>query len=268
MPTITGDEIAVATAGAGEPTLLFVHGLACSGDDWSGQVAALSPKYRCVTLDLPGHGRSRKAEENSIVAMGDAVIRVKNGIGASRIVLIGHSMGARVIRQVYRMSPENVAGMVFVDSAWFVGDLDDVARQMATALARVGYAQYTANSFGQMIGRDSDPALRERIVRRALTLDETVGQDLLVGMVEWDRLYGHNDLAAIKAPALVIQSSFYNEHFQRVPITRGFKTPFMQAAEKWIERVRMRVVEGVGHFPMLEAADQVNRHIEEFVSTI
>ena len=44
--------------GTDEPTLIFVHGFACTLEDWDAQVRGLSPRFRCAALDLPGHGGS------------------------------------------------------------------------------------------------------------------------------------------------------------------------------------------------------------------
>ena len=49
-------ELNVRVTGAQDPTLIFVHGFACSLEDWDAQVNALSSQFRCVALDLPGHG--------------------------------------------------------------------------------------------------------------------------------------------------------------------------------------------------------------------
>ena len=62
--------------GSQDPTLLFVHGFACALDDWDAQVTALSPRFRCAALDLPGHGASAKSATVSIAAMGSAVAQV------------------------------------------------------------------------------------------------------------------------------------------------------------------------------------------------
>jgi hypothetical protein len=42
--------------GTDDPTVIFVHGFACSLDDWEEQFRSLSPRFRCVALDLPGRG--------------------------------------------------------------------------------------------------------------------------------------------------------------------------------------------------------------------
>ena len=44
---------------AGAPTILFLHGFGTSSWMWADQVEALSVDLRCVTVDLPGFGRSR-----------------------------------------------------------------------------------------------------------------------------------------------------------------------------------------------------------------
>src|SRR4051794_6803101 len=52
--------------GTGDPTLIFVHGFACSLDNWEEQLRGLSPSFRCVALDLPGHGGSATPDMISI----------------------------------------------------------------------------------------------------------------------------------------------------------------------------------------------------------
>src|SRR5262249_28322147 len=71
------DEINARVVGRQEPTLIFVHGFACALDDWDRQVEALSPRFRCVALDLPGHGGSPRTETASIAVMGGAVNSVR-----------------------------------------------------------------------------------------------------------------------------------------------------------------------------------------------
>src|SRR5262249_34884887 len=91
--------------GTQDPTLLFVHGFTCALDDWDAQVKALSPRFRCAALDLPGHGASAKPPTVSIAAMGSAVAKVKEQIGARSTILVGHSMGCRVIVEALLQSP-------------------------------------------------------------------------------------------------------------------------------------------------------------------
>src|SRR3954471_12680510 len=77
--------------GTGDPTLIFVHGFACALDDWDEQLRGLSRSFRCVALDLPGHGTSSKPTTASIEFLAAAVNWMKHQVAASDTILIGHS---------------------------------------------------------------------------------------------------------------------------------------------------------------------------------
>ena len=82
-------------------TIIFVHGWTCDDSSWNGQVPAFLQDYRVVTLDLPGHGMSESpatAEDLSMAPFAAAVEAVRAALGAYTIVLVGHSLGAGVIR--------------------------------------------------------------------------------------------------------------------------------------------------------------------------
>ena len=78
---------------------------------------ALSKQYRVITLDLPGHGQSGSPKDGkfSMDLFARAVEAVRAEHGADKIVLVGHSMGAPVIRQYARLYPQHVAALVVVD---------------------------------------------------------------------------------------------------------------------------------------------------------
>src|SRR3990172_2227617 len=46
------------TGDAGAPAVLLLHGLGSSADDWAHQLPLLTPCYRVLLVDLPGHRRS------------------------------------------------------------------------------------------------------------------------------------------------------------------------------------------------------------------
>ena len=61
MPTAKlGDmQLYYKASGEGDP-LLFIHGLGSSTRDWENQAPYFSDRYRVVTPDLRGHGKSDK----------------------------------------------------------------------------------------------------------------------------------------------------------------------------------------------------------------
>jgi pimeloyl-ACP methyl ester carboxylesterase len=254
--------------GSQDPTLVFVHGFACALADWDAQVAALSPRYRCAALDLPGHGASAKPATVSIAAMGSAVARVKEQIGARSTVLIGHSMGCRVIVEALLHSPAGVAGLVFVDGSILGGDPETGVTRAKEAVSKAGIDPLTRRLFGDMFLETSDPKLRERLVARAQGVDPGLREELFVDLVRWDLTKAREALKQIKVPALVLQSTFINPELKRVPMQAGMTTPFMDAVAASVPNSEAKTVTGSGHFAMIEAAPSVNDEIGRFAARL
>jgi pimeloyl-ACP methyl ester carboxylesterase len=254
--------------GSQDPTLLFVHGFACALDDWDAQVNALSPRFRCAALDLPGHGASAKPATVSIAAMGSAVAQVKEQIGARSTVLIGHSMGCRVIVEALLQSPSGVAGLVFVDGSILGGDPETGVNRAKEAVSRAGVDALTQRLFGDMFVETSDPKLRERLIARAQGVDAALREELFVDLVRWDLTKARDALKQIKVPALVLQSTFINPELKRVPMQAGTTTPFMDAVASSVAKSEARIVTGAGHFAMIEAAPSVTDEIGKFAARV
>jgi pimeloyl-ACP methyl ester carboxylesterase len=253
--------------GSQDPTLVFVHGFACALDDWDAQVAALSPRFRCVVLDLPGHGASAKPATVSIAALGSAVAQVKEQVGARSTVLVGHSMGCRVIVEALLQSPSGVAGLVFVDGSILGGDPATGVQRAKDAVSK-GIDPLTQKLFNDMFVESSDPKLRERLVARAQAVDPSFREELFVDLVRWDLTKAKDALKQIKVPALVLQSTFINPELKRVPMQPGMTTPFMDAVAAAVPNSEAQIVTGSGHFAMIEAAPAVNDAIGKFATRL
>src|ERR1700682_3074112 len=115
--TVDGMRIQSAVVGAANQTVILVHGWTCDSSSWDAQVPVLAKRYRVITIDLPGHGKSDSPKDGkfSMDLFARAVEAVRAEANADKIVLVGHSMGAPVIRQYTRLYPEHVAGLVAVD---------------------------------------------------------------------------------------------------------------------------------------------------------
>jgi pimeloyl-ACP methyl ester carboxylesterase len=253
--------------GTDEPTLIFVHGFACTLDDWDAQVRELSPRFRCAALDLPGHGGSAMPSTVSIATMAEAVNMVKHQIGSQRAILIGHSMGCRVIMEAFRQSPINTVGLVFVDGS-FVGGGDAAAaiQKAKDAVDRVGIDAFTERLFNDMFLKDSDVKLRERLVARAKGVNASFREELFLDLIRWDQDNAKDVLKRITIPALVLQSTFFNADLKRAPIRAGMTTPWMDLVASLVQNSEAKIIPGAGHFAMIEAAPAVNDEIRAFAA--
>jgi pimeloyl-ACP methyl ester carboxylesterase len=253
--------------GTGEPTLLFVHGYACSLDDWDGQIKTLSSRLRCATLDLPGHGGSARPPAATIAAMAEAVNKVKEQIGSHRTILIGHSMGCRVVTEAFVQSRSDVAGLVFVDGSILAGDPETTLAKAKAAVARDGINAFTQRLFNDMFLESSDPKLRERLVARAQAVDAGFREELFFDLIRWDLSKAKEALKQITVPALVLQSTFINTELKRVALQAGMTTPWMDAVASLVPKGQAKVISGPGHFAMIEAAQAITDEIQKFAAS-
>lgn len=96
---LDGIELAYRTVGDDQsPAVVFLHGWASSQRMWQDAPSRLGRAYRCVTIDLPGHGASGKPEWTwyTIPNFTDVVAAFLEALGLGRTSLVGHSMGGTI----------------------------------------------------------------------------------------------------------------------------------------------------------------------------
>ncbi|MEW6568862.1 MAG: alpha/beta hydrolase [Chloroflexota bacterium] len=101
----------------GGATVALLHGLGSCGDDWPFQLPALAPRYRVLTLDLPGHGRSSLPRPwPSVVDYARAVLGLLDRLGEPAAHLVGLSLGGAVSLQIALDCPKRVRSLTLVNS--------------------------------------------------------------------------------------------------------------------------------------------------------
>lgn len=253
--------------GTQSPNVIFVHGFGCTLEDWDAQVKALSPKFRCAVLDLPGHGGSAKPANASIASMAAAVNQVKEGLGPGPKILVGHSMGCRVITEAYIQSRVDVVGLVFIDGSLLGGD-PETGVNHAKERARAGIDLLTERLLNDSFLEGCDPALRERLVRRAMKVAPLLREELFVDMVRWDVTKARDALKQILVPVLVLQATYFNSEFKRVPLQPGLTTPWMDEIAARVPKSQAKVVPNAGHFTMIDAPQVVSEEIGKFAAAV
>ena len=252
------------STGGKDPTLIFVHGFACSLSDWDGQVKSLSTNYRCTALDLPGHGKSAMPDEPTIEALAKAVNVVKDRVSPGNAILIGHSMGCRVILEAFLQSRANIAGLVFVDGSILGGDPETGVAKARDAIATVGIEAFSQRLFNDMFLPGADEQQKQRIMTQAASIDPKFREELFVNLVRWDLTKSRDGLKRLTVPALVLQSTYLTSELKRAPIQAGMTTPWMDVVSQLAAKPEARIIPNSGHFPMIDAVQATNREIGEF----
>jgi pimeloyl-ACP methyl ester carboxylesterase len=253
--------------GRGAPALVFVHGFCCQLEDWSPQTEALKKEFECVACDLRGHGRTPgRPDECSIEHFGGDVAALLAVLDLERSVLIGHSMGCRVVLHAARLVPERIAGIVLVDGSRFAsGDAGAAESAARGAIEKAGWAAFSAQLFGEMFVPGS--ARAAEILARVAQRPPETGTALWPRSARWDAAELEGALAAVRAPVLAIQSTVRDPvTLKRSPLRAGQSSGWLDLLKEKLERVRVEIIPGVGHFTGLDAPERVNALIRGFAA--
>jgi pimeloyl-ACP methyl ester carboxylesterase len=104
------DRIAVEEDGEG-PAIVCVHGLGGSSNTFTPLMPAMA-RHRVIRLDLPGSGRSQRAEGGLTIERYVATtLDICDRLNVQRAHWVGHSMGNIVLQHIAAAHPKRVASL-------------------------------------------------------------------------------------------------------------------------------------------------------------
>ena len=91
----------VQRVGAG-PVIVLLHGAGASSHSWGGVTDILQADYDVITLDLPGHGftRRQKPAPASLGSYATAVGSLLDQMNVAPAAMVGHSAGAAIMMEL------------------------------------------------------------------------------------------------------------------------------------------------------------------------
>jgi pimeloyl-ACP methyl ester carboxylesterase len=231
--------------GSGDDVIVWLHGYACSAENWDGIVPAFPDRHNYV-FDMPGHGESIDVDcDGTIPGFAAPVVAALDELGVERFTVVGYSAGGQVGMRIAIDHPDRVKQLVGV-VPWYAsgGDADDPT---LTAMVDI---------YGN---RD---AVREVIEGMAVTEPPIYGQlledELRVPEKVWKSFYGHggtlsqfDELADVRVPVtyvLGIEDVVVDVHKALADV-------------KAVPGARAVVLSGVGHLCAWEASEVVVREL-------
>ena len=113
------------------PTICLLPGLLCDATVWEPQSLALSGEGEVHVADLWG--------PSSFAVMAEKVLDETSG----PLAVAGHSMGARVAFEMWRLAPERIARLALLSTGYHPPGPHEQAKRMA--LVKLGYEQGMAS---------------------------------------------------------------------------------------------------------------------------
>ena len=246
---------------------MFVHGFGCAHSDWDAQVAHLSPRHLTVAVDLRGHGASPgMAADCTVERYGADVAEVMKALALPPTVLVGHSMGCRVVLEAALQAPAHMAGVVVIDGSQFAPAMEAMLKE--TFAEPNGFETLTHRWFQEMFTTESAAAVVASVVDRAASLPRSIGEKLLMDMVRYDGSRLASSITDLRIPVMVIQTTYSNEKRERRSMTKGQTTPYLEMVRNGIPSVRIEIISDAGHFPQIDEAAQTNALLDDFLASL
>ena len=251
VPSSDGVLIHYDDQGGGRPTLVFVHGWNCDRSYWQAQRDYFAASYRVVTLDLAGHGDSGQDRTDwTMQAFGADVAAVVNALDLREIVLVGHSMGGKVVVEAANQLQGRVLAVVGADTLHNGGRPTPRAAQVLAEL-EADYQGFVERLVTRMFVAESDPQVRDFVLADMAAAPFAMARGARVASGYYDATPA---IAAMNVPLILISSDY-----------RPTDKAYLEATAKSFQ---YREMTGVGHFVMMEDPAAFNAHLDAVLRSL
>jgi pimeloyl-ACP methyl ester carboxylesterase len=269
--TVEGRPINTIALGAGDPAIVFVHGLSGCWSNWLEQLPAFAGSHRVLALDLPGFGHSPgHAGEVSMPGYARILENMLEQLEVGRIVLVGNSMGGLISAELAASFPERVERLVLVSPAGIATYRNRLVSSSLPAMRRAQQllalgAAWTAS---HAEGLSSRPRTRELVLKGVVAHPHRLpaplaaeqlrgaGTDGFMSALEAILDYDLRPrLELIRCPALVVWGT--KDRLINVRDAPRFAEAIPDA--------RLKIYEDTGHMAMLERPAEFNELMRSFL---
>ena len=275
-----GVRIAYEQVGRGAPDLLFLPAwMIANSGLWAAQRDGLGDRFRCLSYDARGSGRSDRPtdpERYQVTEMVADTLAVLDAVGADRVVLVGNSLGGLVAYLTAALHPDRVAGLVLISPT--VDLTGDEHAPLVRAIATFneerpgedGWARYNRHAWRRdypgfvrwfvdtALGEEATAQAREDGVRMGLD----VSPEVLAGVTARSGESAADQAAKLRGLAGHITCPVLVVHGDRDAVV----PPAWSAALAATLDVVVTPLPGAGHCPQVTRVAEVNALISDFAA--
>ena len=242
------------------PIIACSHCLAGSSGIWDAQVIALREKYRVLTFDTRGHGKSSAPEgPYSMEMLANDAVRLFDALGIHHAHFMGISMGGMIAQELAIEYPEYVSSLILCDTACTIpkaaGPIWDERMESVRSQGMQAVVDGTLERWLSPDFQSTSPATTERI--REIIVNTPVPG--FIGCCHAIKNFDLADkLAGIQTPALIM----VGENDPGTPVESSY-----QMHEK-LPNSEIAVLPEAYHLSNIEAADAFNKRLMNFLARL
>jgi pimeloyl-ACP methyl ester carboxylesterase len=244
------------------PVVVFLHGIGGGHLAFAPQLETFAQAgFRAVAWDMPGYGHSDPIEPYTFKGLAERCIALIDALAArngQQVSLVGHSMGGMVAQEVIARRPDLVQHLVLCGTSPAFGRADGewqrqfVEQRMAPLTAGQTMAEVARQLVPGMAGPKALPEGLRLAEHCMAGVSPGTYRRALEALVTFDR---RADLALIAAPTLLVAG----ENDPNAP------PDVMRKMSERILGSRLHVMAGIGHLMNLEAPDDFDQLLIEFL---
>jgi pimeloyl-ACP methyl ester carboxylesterase len=261
---INGTKLFYEITGEGTP-LVFLHGWTCDHRNWNSQVEYFSKKYKVITYDARGHGKSN-VPDSIPYSYVDDLASLLDYLKIEKAVLIGHSLGGAPVFYYSLNHPERVQGLVLAEGGAVLSD---------PAIVDTSSIPGYFNEFSQAISIAQNEGLEKgkkawlKIHPMKNAAENPISAELLKTMIDdysgWHWLNTDPQkrnpngtiemMGSIKAPTLIIAGEYSHKVLKDL----------VSAQSLYIPNSKLVILEKSNHMLNIENPKQFNTELELFL---
>jgi pimeloyl-ACP methyl ester carboxylesterase len=236
------------------PVIAFIHPNPMDQSCWIFQMAHLSTWYRCIAIDIPGYGRSPKAEPGLTMAdMAQACWEaIDSEFPGQPAILVGCSVGSSIVPYMYHLRPDRTSALVMSGTGYNPGK--EFTKRRIAAYTDLGVDYRWGYTF-----EDLSPAFRATPMAMFFAdmfAERNTHADVQTIIHQFEALgkpdpEGHH--SSIKCPAIILTGSEDGSH------------PNAAALKARIPGCEMKILYGAGHACQIEQPWLFDRFMLEFL---
>ncbi|MBC8343176.1 MAG: alpha/beta hydrolase [Bacteroidetes bacterium] len=253
-------EIFFIDDGSGD-AIVFLHGFLENHEIWDKFTDKLSSKYRIISMDLPGHGRSSVLSDNQSMELIAAEVKtILEILGIHKCLLIGHSMGGYAAIEFASKFSRLLKGLILLHSHVEAdSDEDKINRDRTIEIVQKDHLNFISQFIVQLFAASNVEKYKKEIEYLKRIAMNTSRQGVIASLQGMRDRNDHLDtLVKLRIPVLLIAG----DQDSRIPIDKVKKQA--QAAPK----VRLEILEGTGHMGFIEAEGDCFKLIRDFAEVI
>jgi 3-oxoadipate enol-lactonase len=247
--------------GSGASAVFLLHGVGGGKKAWLANMPALAAAgYRVIAWDMPGYGDSATVEPYTTRDLAQALQRLIVHAGATRNVVLGHSMGGMVAQELAFAWPAQVDGLILSGTSPAFGRADGswqqqfLQQRFAPLDAGMDMAALARQLVPTMMAPDADASALEMACAVMAQVPQASYRAALQAIVSFNRL---DALAQIRVPTLCLAGAH----------DRNAAPYVMQRMAERILQARYQCLADVGHLANMEQPAAFNGAVLQFLQT-